>query len=522
MKSRLGFVGILLAASLLSAGAGAQSVGDCAALKGLELPGTALEVANARIVPEGIPPPAPFAPPIQKPLPAHCLLEGFLDHRTGAGGAPYAIGFAIAMPDNWNGRFLFQGGGGLNGNVSPPFGLQAAGDNPALARGYAVVSTDSGHQSKAVFDAAFFADQEASLNFFYKAVGKVTVTARQIIAGYYGREPEHSYFMGCSTGGREAMIVSQRYPDYFDGVVAGAPAMRTDYSNLGMRSLVTAFNRIAPRDDKNQPIVSKAFSAEDKQLIMESLLKTCDGRDGISDGMIADPIGCDFDPAVLECRGEKNTACLSGAQVKALHEAFAGPKDSRGFQVYPGYLYDTGISAGGERGIPGLLNAGQSPVGPPVMATEQDVDREAAAAAASMNGLGDSNSWTNLSSFSGHGGKLIFYHGVSDPWFSVLDTVDYNERLERDNGGEEKTAQWSRLFLVPGMGHCGGGVATLDRFDLLTAITRWVEEGTPPDRVTATGASQPGRSRPLCSYPAHAHYQGAGDPGREENFSCRR
>lgn len=495
---------------------------DCAALKSLALPGTALEIANAKLVPEGIPPAAPFAPPILKPLPAHCLVEGTLDKRTGVGGVAYAIGFAIAMPDDWNGRFLFQGGGGLNGNVARPLGQAASGDSLALARGFAVVTTDSGHQSRAVFDAAFFADQEAALNFFYQAVGKVTVAAKEIVAAYYGRKAEYAYFMGCSTGGREAMIMSQRYPGYFDGVVSGAPAMRTDYSNLGMRHLVTAFNRVAPRDDKGQPIVSQAFTATDRQLILDSLLKTCDIKDGIEDGLIGDTLGCDFDPAILECKADKNADCLSKAQVEALHEAFAGPKDSRGFEVYPGYLYDTGISAAGERGIPGLLNAGQSPVGPPVMAMEQDVDQEAATAAGSLNGLGDSHLWTNLSSFAGHGGKLIFYHGVSDPWFSALDTVGYYLHLTRDNGGEEQTAQWSRLFLIPGMGHCGGGAATLDRFDLLTAITRWVEEDAPPDRVTATGAAFPGRSRPLCPFPAHAHYRGEGDAEREENFICQR
>jgi feruloyl esterase len=501
--------------------ASAATAADCVALQSLTLPGMILEITSAKTVPEGIPPAAPFAPPILQPLPAHCLVEGMLDKRTGVGGVSYAIGFAIAMPDDWNGRFLFQGGGGLNGNVARPLGQAASGDSPALSRGFAVVTTDSGHQSQAVFDAAFFADQEAALNFFYQAVGKVTVAAKEIVATYYGNKPERSYFMGCSTGGREAMIMSQRYPGYFDGIVAGAPAMRTDYSNLGMRHLVTAFNRVAPQDDQGQPIVSQAFSDADKQLILDSLRKSCDARDGMRDGLIADTLGCDFDPASLVCKAEKNASCLSQAQVEALHDAFGGPKDSRGFEVYPGYLYDIGIGDSG-RGAPGLLHAGQSPVGPPVMAMEQDVDREAAAAAGSLNGLGDSHLWTNLSSFTGHGGKLIFYHGVSDPWFSALDTVDYYLRLARDNGGEEQTAQWSRLLLVPGMGHCGGGSATLDRFDLLTAIIRWVEDGAPPDRVTATGTAFPGRSRPLCPFPAHAHYRGEGDSEREENFICRR
>ena len=172
----------------------AQTQGQCADLATHPLPAPGLEITLAEWRENYTPPPRPFGPPVTQTFPPHCHIEGLLDRRTGYESKPYAIAFALNLPDNWNGRFLFQGGGGLNGNVSPPFGLQSAGDNPALARGYAVVSTDSGHQSKAVFDAAFFADQEASLNFFYKAVGKVTVTARQIIAGYYApQRPDRTH-----------------------------------------------------------------------------------------------------------------------------------------------------------------------------------------------------------------------------------------------------------------------------------------------------------------------------------------
>jgi feruloyl esterase len=169
--------------------------------------------------------------------------------------------------------------------------------------------------------------------------------------------------------------------------------------------------------------------------------------------------------------------------------------------------------------IPGLLNAGPSPLGPPNFATEQNVDQESVAVANPIAAVGDST-WTNLSTFSGHGGKLIFYHGVSDPWFSALDTLDYYRRMSEDNGGAEAVSEWSRLFLVPGMGHCGGGAA-LDRFDLLSAVVDWVEKGRAPDHVIATGNAFKGRSRPLCPHPKHAHYKGEGDPEQAENFDCR-
>ena len=180
----------------------------------------------------------------------------------------------------------------------------------------------------------------------------------------------------------------------------------------------------------------------------------------------------------------------------AIEKGFAGPKDSRGKQVYPGFFYDTGIAAQGG-GIPGLLNPGTSPVGGPVAAVTQDVDAEAAVADNNpVSRIGDSSSWVNLNSFSSHGGKLIFYHGVSDPWFSAKDTVDYYQRVAAASGGEAKLKGWSRLFLSPGMGHCGGGSATLDTFDMLSASVAWVEKGQAPQSVIATGRAFPGRSRP--------------------------
>jgi hypothetical protein len=204
--------------------------------------------------------------------------------------------------------------------------------------------------------------------------------------------------------------------------------------------------------------------------------------------------------------------------VGALKKAFAGPKDSRGTQVYPGFFYDTGISA--IVGIPGLLSWGPSPFGPPVTSTEMDVDALAAAAGKDPRAAVTDTPWTNLSTFSGHGGKLIFYHGLSDPWFSALDTLGYYQRMAGENGGLDQVENWSRLFLVPGMGHCSGGKATLDSFDMLTALTDWVEKGTAPDSVVATGKAFPGRSRPLCAYPKHTQYIGQGDPENAANFKC--
>ena len=208
------------------------------------------------------------------------------------------------------------------------------------------------------------------------------------------------------------------------------------------------------------------------------------------------------------------------AQATALEKGFAGPKDSKGRQVYPGFMFDTGIAS--TQGIPGLLHGGLNPVGPPFSATTMDVDARAAAAAASAADVLDATwSWTNLNTFSNHGGKLMFFHGVSDPWFSALDTIDYYERMTKANGGPEQVMNWSRLYLAPGVGHCSGGPVALDTFDMLSALVDWVEKGTAPASVTATGRALPGRSRPLCAYPQHAHYKGQGDTQDAKNFECR-
>jgi hypothetical protein len=237
--------------------------------------------------------------------------------------------------------------------------------------------------------------------------------------------------------------------------------------------------------------------------------------------MIFNPRACQFDPATLVCAGAKTDSCLSRAQADALKKAFAGPKSSTGDAIYPGVPYDAGIADGGF--IPGLLRGPVLPVATGADFTHFDVDREAARMDADKTAeLGDTT-WTNLSTFAGHGGKLLFYHGLSDPWFSPLDTLGYYEKMAKDTATDSAppVTSWSRFYFVPGMGHCQGGSATLDRFDMLSAVVDWVEKGVAPDRVVATGQAFPGRSRPLCPYPQHAEYTGQGDPDDAKNFVCQ-
>ena len=495
----------------------AQSQDRCADLTSVKIPGA--EITKAQLISAGAMVPVPYAGTIG-PLPTHCRVDGVINRRKDVGGQEFGIEFALALPtqDAWNGDFMMQGGGGSNGVVAYPLGSSFSGDKPALSRGFAVASTDTGHESKGGgFDFSFMSDQQAYLDFAFEANAEVAAVAKQIIAGYYSKPAAYSYFVGCSTGGREGMILSQRYPTAFNGIVSGDPAMRTGSSNLAIgKWMPIAYNQAAPKDASGKPETDKLLSADERKLFMDALMKKCDARDGIADGMISDPLGCDFDPNELACKPGETTSCIAPAKTAAIKKAFAGPINSHGTQVYPGFLYDSGIAS--TQGIPGLLAMGTRGIfGPYPTATTIDVDKEAMHVS---DPLVEPAS-TKLSTFSGNGGKLIFFHGDSDPWFSPLDTLDYYKSLAADNGGADKVAQWSRIFLVPGMSHCGGG-PSLDHFDMLTAVVDWVEKGTAPDAVIATGKAFPGRSRPLCAYPKHAQYKGSGNTQEAKNFTCER
>ena len=452
-------------------------------------------------------------------LPAHCRFDGVINRRKGVGGEEFGIGFAVALPEpaGWNGDFMMQGGGGGNGTVAYPLGASYSGEKPALTQGFAVASTDTGHKAKhGGFDFDFMRDQQAYLDFAYQANAEVAGVAKQIIARYYSRKAAYSYFVGCSTGGREGMILSQRFPTVFNGIVSGDPAMRTGMSNLAIaRWIPAAYNQAAPKDPAGTPQTDQLLSDSERKLFMDTLMKTCDARDGVADGMIFDPLGCAFDPAVMACKAGQSEACIAPEKIAAIKKAFSGPKNAYGTQVYPGFLYDAGITSGGF--APGLLALGKNGLfGPYPTVTEIDVDKEAL----HVNDPVVEPASVNLSTFSGNGGKLILFHGDSDPWFSPLDTLMYYLALGSANGGAGKVAEWSRMFLVPGMGHCGGGPG-LDRFDMLGAVVNWVEKGKAPDEVIATGKAFPGRSRPLCAYPKHAQYIGTGDTQDARNFRCQ-
>ena len=486
-------------------------------------------VEKAEIVPEG---PAPGPGGKGNILPEHCLVQGMLNPRTGVKGQKFGIGFELRMPTNWNNRFFFQGGGGLDGVLSPAIGSQMGSARPsALAQGFAVVSTDGGHRSS-MLDGTFGLDQQARIDYGYNALDKVTLKAKELIKQYYGSNPTYSYFIGCSNGGRQALMASQRLPLYFDGIVAGDPAIK--FSGIAMDEIwnLQVAARIAPKDDNGRAIISKAFSNEDLHLVANTLLDRCDALDGLADGFINDWQGCNFDPKILTCKSEKTETCLSKPQVDALRDMFNGPHTSDGKSIYGPFTYDTGVagpewramhigssgtgkwdSADATLGLVNLSYLQLTPPDPGLDPLDFDFDRDVVKTRhTAANTDADS---TFLSTFANHG-KMIVYNGLSDQgmasgvlsaWYDEV--VEVNGPFIRDS---------VRLFFIPGMCHCSGGKST-DQFNTLDAIMDWVEKGSAPDRIIATGKNFPGLSRPLCPYPLVARYKD-GDKNSADSFVC--
>jgi len=497
---------------------------NCQSLQSLQIPG--LFILTAESISAGT-----QLRPQQITLPAHCLLHGEVNKHTGRDGKPYGDIFELRLPADWNGRFLFQGGGGLDGILQPAIGPGGLGERAALLRGYAVVSTDGGHSADPAshgLDGAFGSDPAALADYQYRSTQLVADAAQKIISHYYGHPPKHSYFRGCSNGGREGLIAAQRYPRYFDGVIAGAPAFHLTRAMIAEAWNTMQFAAVSP-----QNLPAAAFSESDLQLIAHAVLAQCDSLDGFKDDLIFNPAACHYDPAGLQCPSEKAPTCLSSEQVTAIKKIMSGPIDSHGNALYSDWPYDSGIEApdwrfwllGNEKmpalnvlifppAVNGMALAGKQP---PIDIFHFNFDTGSTRinrAAAALNP--DS---TNYTAFRAHGGKLILWAGMSDPIFSANDLIHYYQDITRANGGPAQTLNFARLFLLPGVTHCGGGPG-LDSFDSLTALEAWVEDGTAPEHIIARGNAFPGRTRPLCPYPLTPHYNGTGNPENAAAFFC--
>src|SRR5688572_9069522 len=279
--------------------------------------------------------------------PEHCLFRVTIDPRpSGIEDMQYGTGIELRLPANWNGRLLFQGGGGLNGVLSPAVGA-VSGFPSALTRGFAVVSTDSGHRGRSPLDARFGVDQQAKLDFAYQGVERTTREAKSLLTRFYGKQPQYSYYMGCSTGGREAMLAAQRLPMEFDGVVAGNPAFNLTRIVVNQAWSLQAVTRIAPKDPNGRPDLSRAFTDAQLAAVADGVLQQCDKLDGLQDGMINDFQSCRFDPKALTCGSAGAPAsgqCLTGAQADTLKTIFGGARNSRGESLYGTFPFDTGIA----------------------------------------------------------------------------------------------------------------------------------------------------------------------------------
>jgi feruloyl esterase len=475
--------------------------------------------------------------PANAELPEHCIVEGQINPRIGENDTFFAIGFQLRLPTEWSGRFFFQGGGGNDGSFSNAIGRIANGGRPALSRGFATVKTDGGHQGGSA--SMFGFDPQARIDHAYNAFDKTAVTAKAIVDFYYGKMPNKSYFAGCSGGGRQGMMFTQRFPEYFDGVIASAPAMSVATgASISVAWESIAYDSIAPVDEEGNTILSQAFSDADLALVSNTVLEACDAKDGIVDRMINNVNKCDFDPAVLQCPGAKDETCLSPEQVDALATGFGGPYNSAGDPLYFSWPFDAGISTFGwriwklgtsETSTPNSLffllmqdaitNEFFTPPDPTFSILDFDFDTDPAR----MEEFGEIyDTWEDaeLAAYRDHGGKLLIFHGMSDPIFSANESIDYYERLVATNHGPVKAGAFARFFLVPGMTHCGGGPAT-DLYDTLGAMINWVENGIAPDKIIATGNAFPGRTRPLCPYPTYAHFTGKGSTEDADSFVCR-
>jgi Tannase and feruloyl esterase len=494
------------------------------------------------------------------PVPEHCRISGYMFQRTSpVDGKTYSIQFEMRLPVAWNGRFFHQGNGGIDGSVvTANTGFGGGPLTTPLLQGFAVLSSDAGH-SNALGGPAFGLDPQARLDYGYQAVGKLTPMAKQAIGLAYGKGPDRSYFGGCSNGGRHTLVAAARYTQDYDGYLAGAPGYNLPLAALANIFGAQRYATVATADPVTPPGLETAFTAAERRVLADAVLARCDRLDGASDGLVQDTRTCqrvfDLDRDVPTCPGARDGSCLSTAQKEAIAPIFSGATLSNGRPFYAPFPYDSGIAGGGisfwEFTAPLFLDSGAVGVifkvppsidalsNGPAFSLGLDIDTalvqlfatDATYTESAMSFMTPPNA-RNMNAARERGAKIIAYHGVSDPIFSVADTERWYRGIDRSSGG--RADDFARLYRVPGMGHCSGG-PTVDQFDALTPLVKWVERGIEPGALTAQarGTGNPGganaelpagwsptRTRPLCPYPQVARYKGRGDVESATNWAC--
>ncbi len=493
--------------------------------------------------------------------PEYCIIKGEMNDRVGpVDGADYGSKFEIRLPGNWNGRFLYQANGGIDGNVAMAVGSIGAPPESALQKGFAVISSDAGHPTRS---ASFGIDPEARLDYGYKAVGYLTPMAKALIKAAYGKEPDRSYIGGGSNGGRHVMVAAARYGEEYDGYYAIAPGFRLPKAGVHQMWSVQQWATIAtehgtPTDPDTG--LATALTGAERQVVADAILSNCDALDGLEDGMVLDTVACQDAFSVVRhvpvCPDERDGTCLTNAQAAVVSRIFAGGITPEGRDIYSDWYYDPGLrvqnwadwkfkfSTDNRRTAVAMSNIFMTPPQPISTDLEstyafvinQDVD-DALDAIYFSNDTYTESSWefmtppeeTNLDLIRDRGAKLLVMHGVSDPIFSARDTVAWYEELDAAYSGNAE--EFARLFLVPGMTHVAQGPST-DQFDGLGALVDWVEQGIAPDSIEAKVRSDNAdipeswsadRSRPLCLYPLKAVYIGGEDGFKESavSFECK-
>lgn len=412
---------------------------------------------------------------------------------------------------SWNGKFLMEGGGGFVGSVN------TNGMTKAIREGYATASTDTGHAGGS--GSFGLGHPEKIVDFAYRAVHETAVKAKAVIAAYYGRGPRLSYWEGCSTGGRQGLMSAQRYPEDFDGIIAGAPANNQIHlCAWRLRLLMTALK--SPQH---------AIPPEKLKLLNNAVLDKCDANDGVKDRLLEDPRDCKFDPAVLRCKGPEAADCLTAQQLETVNAAYTDTRKSTGDLLYPR------LPVGGELGwlVPGgATEPGRMDIDMFRYIANQneawdwrqfDMEKDIERALSHGKEIHAVN--PDLTKFKARGGKLLIYHGWSDGGsggaISAFNTISYYESVMKRMGANQDG--WLRLFMVPGMAHCGGGTGP-NQFNALAALERWREQNQAPASITAARVNQSGgvdMTRPLCPYPQRAVYRGTGSVNDAANFACK-
>jgi len=523
---------------LFGAGRSAHAQQACEGLAAVTLANTTITAALvAEAAFSGVAGPGAAARP--GPVPAHCEVKGVIRPTRDS-----EIKFVLWLPATaaWNGKYRQQGNGGWAGVIN------TAGLVDPLRRGYAVAATDDGHAAAGLGAAWAIGHPEKLIDFGSRAVHETSVQSKAIVRAFYGRDAGRSYFDGCSDGGREALMEAQRYPDDFVGILAGAPA--NNWSHL--------FTGFVWNEQALLMTPGSAIPVAKLPAIQRAVLATCDSVDGVKDGLIGDPRACRFDPSVLLCKGADGDGCLTAPQLAALTKIYAGAKNPRtGEQIFPGW-------PPGTEAVPGSWSAwitpatpagaiqfgfGNSYYGDAVFENPKwdfrtlDFDRDVRVGDAKAGPVLNATS-PDLRSFRAGGGKLIQYHGWGDAAISALSSIEYYDSVvafmakypDARTTGAPPVDDFYRLFMVPGMGHCGGGAGP-NRFgnggaapsadadhDVFTALERWVERGVAPERIIGTGIAADDAAkvltRPLCAYPKRTQYRGGGDVNDAASFVC--